>query len=352
MQSPIKISGLSLIKFTHPCSNHCRFCSAEPKRLDNIPFERMVNVAERFIKWKDRTKAVSTISPRILYSHTLMRYKQSLKYRELCKKGGYNPLPLQMNGCIFMPEDDLEYLLREHMRAGYTSYMVTIAGNGEMHDKWVGRRGEFNYIFLMAKIAAKLGYHRIEKILLSQSSLPELQGLIEHLDTLKGSSGRSIIMVDNVGRGQNLEKERITREALQQLPRTILTYLNLDDKSKTLNLKGYKTEQEWIDWIRNNYSVTQPRYAYLSIRLDEDSIDRLETINCDTLYEEYLQDFMSLYRRIPEISVLCEMYGDHDNIRLYALHELERAWIMRYMKENSNKFPDEYTDYIFHTTPI
>lgn len=121
MQTPININGVAIGLYSLPCCNHCRYCSAGAKHLDNIPFNRYVRVVERFLDWREQKHSELVVTPSIMYTHALMTYEQSKKYRELCFRGGYTPLELQMDGCIFMPEDDLEGYLEGHRRAGYTS---------------------------------------------------------------------------------------------------------------------------------------------------------------------------------------------------------------------------------------
>jgi hypothetical protein len=281
LKAEIDIRGLGFMRYALPCNNHCRFCSAGPKRLDNVSYDRFVSVVERFLDWRERQNLVPMIAPSVMYTHALMTFEQSRKYREMCLRGGYKPLPLQMNGCIFMPDDDLERILENHLRAGYDAYTMTLAGYGETHDLWVGRRGEFDFLMRIARVAARLGYERQEQILLSQSSVSQLRLLTDCLDALGGRKTRHIYPFTYIGWARSIEKERVTREVVKEVPQHLCPNLDMGNG----DVQGrYLTEAEWAAWAGNNYPNERPRRKFLTIRVDSGNIDYLESASCDDIY--------------------------------------------------------------------
>jgi hypothetical protein len=259
-----------------------------------------------------------------------MTEEQSRRYRALCQRCGYTPLPLQVNGCVFMPRDDLLRVLEGHRRTGYDAYMMTIAGLPKTHDAWAGRRGEFAYLRNIAAAAALLGYQRIEKVLLTRTSLPQLEELFPVLDGLGGPSRRVTIPVDNAGRGRYLERERLDRRMLGGIP----------------NPAGHQTEGEWIAWLERNDGEAKVKHTHQYLTVDGENVDRWEREDCGRIYDEYYRGFMETYRLLPEIVELAHLYGDKTNDKLYALHELERKWVMRYLQEHSTRFTRPYQDCI------
>jgi hypothetical protein len=268
-----------------------------------------------------------------MYTHALMSAEQSRVYRELCSRGDYTPLPLQMNGCIFMPDDDLERLLMNHRSAGYDTYSQTFGGNQPLHDKLVGRKGEFEFLKRMAVIAARLGYTRQEQILLTERTLPTVSELISELDTWPGNRVRQIAPIVYIGRAKGLERERVTRKSLSGLPDAVKQYLRMDQ---------YKSEAEWLAWIGNNYSDARTRKKYVMIRIDEANLEKLLTRPCGEIFNEYIERYMEVYRQIPEITELCAQYGNRDNEKLYWFSELERKWIEIWLEQNPLPCADGY----------
>jgi hypothetical protein len=331
------------MKYTNPCNNHCRFCSVGKKRHDNVPFDAFVRIIDRFGDWVENTKTLESISPGVMHTHALMSYEQSKKFLELCHRFGSNVLPLQMNGCIFMPEDDLYRVMENHYRAGYRSYSQTYAGNREIHDLWVGRRGEFDFLAIMAKVAEQLGYTRKEQLLLSNSSIPVMEELLDHLDLLSGPYQRDIYPFTFIGWAKRQEKERVNRTVLTELSPRARAFTKLDsDDTRETSLSNFKTEGEWITYMRESYDDLLPREKYMLIRLDESNLERFETEDPGEVYQDYFSRFMNVYQKIPEMSELCEMYGDDTNDKLYGLYELERMWADRYVEENLPEFFEDY----------
>jgi len=335
LEKSTNIDSIGFLLHIYPCCNHCRYC-CWPKHLDNLPFYRYVRVMERFLDWKEREGRVKTISSHILWTHALMTYDQSKKFRELSFRGGYHPLELQMDGCIFMPEDDLERILEGHRRAGYDRYSMTLTGFRDLHDLWAGRKGEFDFLMLMAKIAARLGYERQENILISQSSIPQLQQLTDCLDSL---SGKRIRFVKPVGYGMAshyMEKERITRADIPRIPPNLLPYTDFafDDKSGVHPYRLVKTEKEWISWIQN-HSVEVQHNTSLGIHMESGNIDYLESASCDDICKEYFEQHIKELQQMPEIVALCDKYGDPSNEKLYHLYEIDSKWTHAYRVEHN-----------------
>lgn len=340
MKAPLNIAGIVIIAYNQMCCNHCRFCSVGQKRFDDISFDQFTAVMEHFIEWKEREGRIKVFAPAIQHTHVFLTYEQSQKFRELCAQGDCAPLPLQMNGCIFMPQDDMRRLLEGHRRAGYDRLSLTFCGNQPVHDLWAGRRGEFAFLLKIAKIAAELGYQRQEQIFLSKSSIPVLDELIEELDKLPGEYTRSIYPFNYIGFAQKLENERITRQDLPAVSAKAEPYLELIDGMYDM---PYQSEAEWIEWVAQNYDNEAPRNKhYLRIRLDEESLPRLLSEDCNKIYEDYYKRFAHVYEQIPEITVLAKRYGDRANDRLYALYELERKWIEAYVAENLPHLEADY----------
>lgn len=339
MLAPLNIASIVIIAYNQVCCNHCRFCSVGKKRFDDISFSQFVKVMERFLEWKERGGRIPVFAPAIQHTHALLSYEQSQKFLELCARGNCTPLPLQMNGCIFMPQDDMYSLLERHRRAGYDRLSLTFCGNRSVHDLWAGRRGEFDFLLKIARITAQLGYHRQEQIFLSKSSIPVLDELLDQLDELPGEHTRSIYPFNYIGFAQKLENERINSDDLLSVPDKAKPYIELIDG---IHNEPYRSESEWIDWVKKNYDNDAPRDRFLGITLSEESLPQLLSEDCDKIYDDYYTRFNNVYQQIPEITELADRFGDHDNDKLYALYELERKWVEAYVTKHLADFEEDY----------
>ena len=339
MNAPLNIRVLTISKNTNACCNHCAFCSAGEKHLENIPFKRYVNIVERFLDWQEREKPEIVLASAIGYTHATMTYEQSKIYRELCERGHYRPLPLQMNGCIFMPEDDLARMMEGHRRAGYEVYSQTYTGFRSLHDKWAGRKGEFDYLMTMANVASELGYIRQEQILLTKRSLPELGKLVDALEKLDCPYTREIYQPSYTGWAKRLERDRIDRKDLDQVPKDLRKYLKVEDP---LTHSAHLSEAETISWVRTNYRDDLLRDAYVAAPLTEQNLEWMENEDCDAIFENIIARYRDVYDRLPKMTELCELYGDEKNDKLYGLYELERKWSGQYISSHLSEYADRY----------
>jgi hypothetical protein len=326
MKQPVHYMGVGIMRETSPCCNHCRFCSAGQKTFHNIPFDRYERIVERFLTWKaEKSLDNFLISPIQMYTYATMPVKQLVRRFRLCERGGYTPLPLQMNGLIFMPEDQLRDCLQEKKEAGFTKICLSFAGMGNFHDTWVGRRGEYKFLLAIAKIAADIGLERLEKLFLTQSTIPQLEPLMDVLNDIPGTVERQILPLVYFGWAKNLENERITQEMLEQLPEQI---------SKYAMVENLKTEQQWIYLLRNGYQDESLNNKHLMLKLREDNIDKLEEGSCDEIITGLKAKYDRVHTALPEMREMAGMYGESSNLRLYMLSELEKKWTERYLKDN------------------
>lgn len=331
----LNIEGITFIRYTAPCSNFCKFCSVGTKWFDNVPFDTFASIVRRFVRWSAESPSNPPVSAAMQYTHAYLSYERSKEFLNLCPPGKYGPLPLQMNGCRFMPDDELYELFERHFRAGYSKYSITVCGDRGLHDRWVGRSGEFDSFRRMAVIAADLGYTRVENVFLSRSSIGCMESVIRTLDSFPGKFERSISPFMYIGNARNLESERITRKDLVLLPDSAKPYINWDAESAPCHsIFGYRTEGEWIHSYADGHRSSESEHRYLLIRVDEKNARLLSTGSCSDIYLEYKNRYISVYEKIPEFYELSRIYGQPENRRLYLDFELERKWAEQYIRDN------------------
>src|SRR5208282_3813091 len=111
----------------------------------------------------------------------------------------------------------------------------------ELHDKWAGKKGEFDQLVRASWTAGEIGIEFGENIFLTKSTLPLLDELMDLLDAIPGRKSRSIGPVHYRGRAQKMEEERITEDIMQALPDRINQYFHTKH--------DMKTERDWIEAV-------------------------------------------------------------------------------------------------------
>jgi len=78
--------------------------------------------------------------------------------------------------------------LEERKVAGIIGFHTSLAGHGEIHDRWNGRAGDFDYQTSILRLAGERGMTRQEKLFLAQNTLPIFDCLLISLMTFRAKS--------------------------------------------------------------------------------------------------------------------------------------------------------------------
>jgi hypothetical protein len=296
------------------------------KVIHNIPFDRYEAVVERFLDWRDRKRLVGFhIAPVQLHSLALMPADHLRRRFDLCRRGGYEPLPLQINGLGFRPDDELRDLLIEKKAAGFKQISLTFAGPRIIHDLWCGRKGEFDFLVRIAAICGEIGFPRLEKLFLTETSWTLLSELMDYLDLIPGEVIREVQTISYVGWAKVLEAERIRAATLDALPERVLKFAKIE---------GLKSESEWLSMIHQGYTDREILNVSILVRLQEDNLAWIEETDCDELVEELKYRRQDAWSSLPSLDRLASVYGAWDNDRLYRVSELRRRWLDRLVADS------------------
>lgn len=314
--------------FGKACSCRCSHCLLDSgKKLSTVSFDRVKALGEKFLKWRNEQGFNDlTIDVETGYS---CDSTEDTEVKLIGKETGTcSWWYLSANGMDFRSEDDLKRYFQKRKEMGIKRIGVTFYGMREFHDKWAGREGDWDYTLLIAKTAAELGLERQETIFLSKSGIDDMTPLVELLDTIPGEKNRIICPWDYRGRGKKLEEERILASQIKALPEHVRQYINQDPRRYK---RYYLSEAEWISKINTgNYPQKDKRVYIISVW--EDNIDWLETTDCDQILQNMRDEDEQLYRAIPSLPTLAQLYGQKSGKRIYWLRDLEWKWIDLYLK--------------------
>ena len=318
-------TGIAIQWFGFSCRCRCRHCLLRSgAKVTTVPFQKAKALAERFVRWReangvsgfpvDLTTGYACDSPHVL---DVVRFNRTY---------GATSQFFSANGIGFRTEEELRRLFSSLKDAGTGIVGVTFYGLRDRHDRWAGRKGDFDYVLLVARVGAEVGLERRESIFLWRESIPDLIPLLDLLDGLPGPlRDRGLFPWDYRGRGKSLERERVTSFDVENLPERARRLINLDGH------KGYRSEAEWVRRIAaGDFSKKDRRYYCLTVW--DDNIQRFEAMDCDRILQDMRDEDERLYQAIPSLPTLARLYGRKSGKRLYSLRDLEWKWTDLYLQ--------------------
>lgn len=320
----MKDAGVIINWYGVPCRCRCRHCSLRTgERLTRVAFERAQGIAERFLEWQD-AQGSSGLAVEFVGGYTY-ELPWSMRFVDFHSRHGTSTAPVILtNGMRIRSDSEMREMLLRFKEAGMTDVGLTFYGTGRTHDRWAGRKSDFEYLLAMARAARECEMKRAEAIFVHQGNLDELPNLLAMLDQIPGARHCSVCTWDYRGRGKSLEQERITASQVEALPEEI---------RRLINLERYRSEAEWLERIAQG-AIPAKTARWYFIGVWEDNVERLESVPCEALTAAIRDADDAFHRAIPPLPVLAERYGDKGGDRLYALRDLEWKWTDRYLDEH------------------
>ena len=195
----------------------------------------------------------------------------------------------------------------------------TFYGTKEYHDKFAGRKGDFELMMDSMEIALDKGLNVEVGIPITKENLSQIDTLLSQLpqDKIK----IFIFTPHSGGRGINLLDAKITVDDYEKLSSNAKRYFN---RSRN---------QTPAEWLRDQELV--PKHRILTLSLLPSNIEFLENQS----FEDTLRDLEKLdedyYDKIPDFQNLLERYADPEDIHLYSKKDLYLLYRKRYMEEEN-----------------
>lgn len=342
MNRSVEFTGMFVEHCGTPCASHCRFCILGSIKPDNLPFQKFASLVERLDGWRQDKG-----TPEFDLVFNWMRAENwDFETTKAMKQLHRKVMPeiqdaLFMGGIVFKSDEELLEWLAQRRGLGTPLIWVSLAGSQELHNKWVGRKGDFEFNMKAIEFASQLGFLRGEVLFLTKSTLPLIEPLLDLLDAIPGREWRKLRIVHYRGRGKRMMHERITQEDLEQLSPRVLRDLQERD---TL-----RTQTEWVSLFSQGHA-SEPIRTRLFLNVTESGFADLESKSCDEIVEGLERRTRSVWEMLPDANFLSRLYGtDHtDDKRLYPAGELERIWIDRYLQEHPRELERELTTWTNH----
>lgn len=317
-----------------PCAHICRYCLvSETRKGSKLPFSRFEQLVHRFYDWKASGQAdidIRTfIGPSFDYDIDVLQGVGRLRARR-----GRLLEVLNLGGLRIRDAEALTAWIDERRAAGIAGFHASLAGCAETHDRWNGRRGDFDYQISILRMAGERGMIRQERLFLANNTLPLFDRLLDTMESIPGEvRGRIVTPFFYAGLARRYEDERITEDIRDRLPERIATL-------RRGRFQEWRSEREWIPLLME--TADQPRKLAMKLDVHEENIDRLERSSCEEIFAEQERLYREGYRQMPSFAELCEKYGDPAGRKIYLLpRDLEQKWMDMHARETGVQIPPD-----------
>lgn len=326
--------GLRLSLRLAPCAHICRYCLiSETRKASPLPFARFERLGHRFLDWREQAGREDLsigffVGPSLDYDLETLQGVARLRKR----RGGEFRI-LNLGGLRLREGKALDAWIEERKAAGITGFHVSLAGYGEVHNRWNGRAGDFDYQTTILRLGGERGMTRVERLFLTRNTLPLFDRLLDILDALPGERrSRAVTLFFYAGLAHRYEAERIDEDIRDRLPERV------GQIRAAGRFNDWRSEREWIPLMME--TADQPRKLILKLDVNETNIERLDQMSCEDIFAERERLYQEEYRRIPPLAELCARYGDRDNRRVYMMsRDIEGRWLDLHERDTGIKAP-------------
>ena len=313
----VKTENIMIQTLCVPCGCRCRYCllSWDGKVL-GAPWERSKRFALRFMSELKSFAPEIPCSLSFGYSMEHPDLREAIRF--LKEIGSPQAEFLQCDGMKERNGEECRELVLMLREEGIKHLNFTVYGLPAYHDKFAGRKGDFELICRMMRIAQDAGLMVSAGVPLTSENV-SCAGELAELLKAKGTSVRFFIPHEE-GRGKALSAARLKESELAILPR---------DLSSLLSRSAYKSEREWI-----SEGVLEETKRTLIISLREDNICRYEGMSAEEIVKEIEDLDDAYYSAFPSFSDLAAEYGDPEGELMYGRRDLfyhyRKAYEMEY----------------------
>jgi hypothetical protein len=202
-------------------------------------------------------------------------------------------------------------------------------GCGDVHDRWVGRRGDYEFLLQTFDTALNIGLTYSVTMYLTKTTLPMLEQLSSRLaELLSPPQYRHVRQFYYGGYAAFHEAERITASDLERAP--------VWARESFRQHFDPQPERHWAELIRAE--AAGPVDVHLNVELTPSNIVEFETRSCDDLHADLMARARTQFDKLPALPVLAEDHADTANPALYERFEVTRLWTDRFLAANAVAF--------------
>ncbi len=288
-----------------------------------------MTLVERFVDWsngKRGPKIISGFMPS--YNFNIDAFLQLSQWNERVFGERIKALPL--GGLKMRPDAEMRRWLLARQAAGVERVSASFVGIGDVHDRWNGRRGDYEFLMNLLRIAAEIGMAIDAQIFLVKSSLPFIELIAKSIAALRAPT----MCIDFrpffiVGHGAHYETERIDESDRAILPQWV---------GKALIPQWVlRSEREWCEII-NQVPEAQRAFS-LKLILSAENIDQLEASGSDEIFGDLERRAARSLDHFKSLNSLARSYGNPDGTGIFiSTTEIDRFWMQKWLQDHPITF--------------
>ena len=315
----VKTTSIMLQTLAVPCACRCRYCLlAWDGKTAGCELERAKVYAKAFHEW------LKSNAPEISFNFC---FGYSMDHPDLMAAidfmnsiGSVSGRFLQLNGLKQRSPAEADTLMRELRSHGVESVNFTFYGTQDAHDRFAGRKGDFDINLTLARAAMRAGLKVSSGIALTKTNCAETDELRAVLKDC-GIPDIRLFIPHEEGRGITLADVRCTVDDLSLLS---------PDSLKLLNRNIYRTEAEWLAAS----DIHSESRRSLLISLTDENIGRFEKLGFEAVIKYVEQLDEAYYKTVPGFFELLARYADASGRKLYGKRDIYQHCQKFYLREN------------------
>ena len=313
----MKTTSVLINSLCVPCANRCRYCLLSwAGKVEGSEWERSVKAAERWID--ELHRETPGVSSSFSFGYCMEHPDLKNALRTLRRLGSPAAEYLQCDGMKMRSTDECRALIETLAAEGVKQLNFTVYGEREYHDRFAGRKGDFDLITRMMRAACDGGLQISSGIPLTSENAGQIDGLVKILKS-EGRGQIRLFIPHEEGRGRFLSEIRAKSSDLRRIS---------EENRRLLNGKVYKSESEWL---AAPYEFDK-RMILISLRAD--NIEGYEKRDAISVVQELERLDDEYYSAFPDGETLAGIYGDKNGGKLYGIRDLFAHYRSLYAKEH------------------
>ena len=302
-----------------PCYNYCRYCLLSWNgKIEGADWDRSVRLAEHFLD--ELKEQQPEISSEFSFGYSMEHPDLKGAIRTLRRLGGPAADYLQCDGMKMRSDTECMELMDMLREEGIKQLNFTIYGLADYHDRFAGRKGDFELLMRMMRAAKASRLPFSTGIPLTAENIHQVDNLVSILQEA-GSEKVFLTIPHEEGRGKLLRDVRLSMQEFMGLSA---------ETQKLLNKSIYRTER---DWLQESEPVQENRRMIL-ISLRPDNIDAYEKRDVMSVIREIEALDENYYSSFPDFQELAAAYGNPNGEKLYRIRDLYYHYRTQYAQDH------------------
>ena len=311
----MKTVSVNIENLCVPCRCGCRHCLLSSQhRATGVDYGRGEKFARGFYDWVKKNRPELGGMYYVGYCMDFPELPAYIAYQK--EQTGMEHL--LFDGLSMRTEPEARELLREIYTVGAREIDLTFYGTPEYHDAFAGRRGDFAYLTMLARLALEMDIRVSAGVMLTRENMDQMETLFDILDNMP-LHRCSLILPHAKGRGEGLSHLRLRAEDFGSLSPRVQSHFNRS---------AYRTETEWLSLD----CFPQAHSRHLTLSLTPENIDRLECMDPAAIISELEGLDDAYYAALPSVAELARLCGQPENTQLFRFRDLYLQWQKRWWR--------------------